>query len=151
MMQSLLYAEIEQAVSAGARTFYTGAARGVDLWAADIVLYFRRSCPDIRLVCALPYPEHGAGLRGEDRYHLQTVLHAADSRVTVSPSFARDCYRRRNAWLVAHSQRLIAMVSDMNSGTGQTIRMAEKRGLDIRLITVGRAVNQRSVQKYYQG
>ncbi|MBQ3939895.1 MAG: DUF1273 family protein [Oscillospiraceae bacterium] len=142
MVQSLLYAEIAEAISQGARTFYTGAARGVDLWAADIVLSFRQKHPELRLVCAVPFPEHGAGLTGAERYHLQTVLHAADERVTVSPAYARDCFRRRNRYLVEHCQRLIAVVADMQSGTGQTIRLAEKQGIDIRLITVGRAAEQ---------
>lgn len=149
MMQSLLYAEIEAAVSQGAVTFYTGAARGVDLWAADIVLMFRRKHPELRLICVLPYPEHGAGLCGADRYHLQTVLHAADERVTVCPAYSRDCFRRRNSYLVSHSQRLIAMVADMASGTGQTIRMAVRQGLDVRLLTIGDAAQRQKAHPYF--
>ena len=87
MMQSLLYAEIEGAYRRGARRFITGMAQGIDLWAAQCVLHLRQLDPDVRLICASPFPAHGSGLRGEARYHHMTVLHAADEVVQISPEY----------------------------------------------------------------
>lgn len=35
--------------------FITGMARGVDIWAAEIVLKLRKEHGDIKLICASPY------------------------------------------------------------------------------------------------
>lgn len=142
MMQSLLYSEIAAAIRDGADTFYTGTARGVDLWAADMVLHFRKQNPAVRLVCVLPYAGQGAHLSGAARYHFMTVLHAADETVCICNSYQKDCFTRRNRYMVDHSRRLIALVADMRSGTGQTIRMAEKAGLELRVLSLALAKQQ---------
>ncbi len=131
MLESLLYEEIRTAIADGADTFYSGMAQGVDIWAAEIVLTFRRQ-HNLRLIAVRPFEEHGKELRGAELYRYESILHAADEIVAVCPQYHRGCYRQRNAYMVARSQRLIAVVTDMHSGTGQTIRMAEKQGLDIR-------------------
>ena len=47
---------ILKAVSDGYTTFITGMARGVDIWAGQIVLRLRQDNPELRLIAALPYP-----------------------------------------------------------------------------------------------
>ena len=132
---SLLYSEIGDAIADGADTFYTGMAQGVDLWAAEMVLSFRQKYPSLRLIGASPYPQFGAGLTGEALYRYQTVLHAADEVIQVSPHYYKGVFRQRNQYMVSHSRRLIAIVMDMQSGTGQTLRMAKRAGLELRVIT----------------
>ncbi len=144
MMQSLLYREIETAVQDGAGTFYIGMARGVDLWAADMILYFRRQYPYLRLICVLPFADCMRSLSGAGRYHAHAVMQAADDVVTLSQHFYKGCYRDRNQYMVSHSQRLIAMVADIHSGTGQTIHMAERAKLDIRLLSLENATRQQT-------
>mgnify|MGYP002508193063 CR=1 FL=1 len=43
------------AIADGFQTFISGMARGVDLWAAEIVLELRDEGAAIRLICASPY------------------------------------------------------------------------------------------------
>ena len=135
MLESLLYGEILIAVQDGARTFYAGMAQGVDIWAAEMVLSLRRQ-HDLRLIAVRPFPTHGGGLRGTALYRYENILRAADEIITVCPQYHPGCYKLRNAYMLEHSQRLIAVVTDMHSGTGQTIRMAEKKGMDIRRLTL---------------
>lgn len=47
--------EIRKAVSEGLNVFITGMARGVDIWAAQIVLKLRDEGLDVKLICACPY------------------------------------------------------------------------------------------------
>ena len=47
--------EIRKAVSDGLNVFITGMARGVDIWAAQIVLKLRDEGCNVRLICACPY------------------------------------------------------------------------------------------------
>ena len=142
MLQSLLYSEIRTAILDGADTFYTGTARGVDLWAAEIVLHFRKQNPALKLICVLPFAKQGAQLTGTARYRFKTVLNAADEIVCICDQYQKNCYARRNRYMIEHSRRLIALVADMHSGTGQTIRMAEKAGLELRVLSLALARQQ---------
>ena len=142
MIQSLLYTEIENAVKDGADTFYCGMARGVDLWAADIILHLRKQYPQVKLICVLPFRERVLHLKGDARYHAMTVLHAANEVVALAEHYYRGCYRDRNAYMVEHSQRVIAVAGDLHSGTGQTVRMAERAGLSVHLISIDEAMQQ---------
>ncbi|MCQ2417360.1 MAG: SLOG family protein [Oscillospiraceae bacterium] len=142
MMLSLLYREIEDAIADGASAFYVGMSLGIDLWAADIILYFRRQHPNIRLICAMPYPEFNHHLQGSTRYHFQSVLHAADAVIQVCPHYHPGAFRMRNQYMVDHCRRIIAVAEDSHSGTGQTIRMAKQAGMEMRIISLQRAQQQ---------
>ena len=47
--------EIRQAMADGLDVFITGMARGVDIWAGEIVLDIRDAGAPIRLMCASPF------------------------------------------------------------------------------------------------
>ena len=47
--------EIRSAIADGFQTFISGMARGVDIWAAEIVLALRDEGAAVRLICASPY------------------------------------------------------------------------------------------------
>lgn len=47
--------EIKAAIERGYTTFISGMARGVDIWAAEIVLNLRKKNKDLHLICASPY------------------------------------------------------------------------------------------------
>ena len=149
MLQSLLYSEIRTAILDGADTFYTGTARGVDLWAAEIVLHFRKEYPALKLICVLPYAQQGAHLSGEARYRFMTVLNAANEIVSICEHYQKDCFSRRNRYMVSRCKRLIALVADMHSGTGQTIRLAEKAGLELRVLSLELARQQEKPAHQY--
>ena len=139
---SWLEEQIGKAVDDGYTDFVSGMQRGVDIWAAEIVLHFKKQHPKLKLICVLPYVGQGAGLSGTERYRFMTVLHAADETVCLCEHFQKNCYAMRNRYMIRHSRRLIALVADMRSGTGQTIRMAENEGLELRLLSVELAKQQ---------
>lgn len=135
MMQSLLFREIETAIEDGADAFYVGMARGTDLWAADMILHLRRKHPQITLHAVVPFADRVQKLTGAELFHVSAVLDAADSVVTLSEHYYKGCYRDRNQYMVARSQRLIALAADARSGTGQTIHMAKRAGLELRILS----------------
>lgn len=149
MLQSLLFQEIESAMQDGAKTFYTGMARGVDLWAADMILHLRRQYPAVNLICVSPFADRTNSISGAERFHINSVMQAADEVITLSEHYYRGCYRDRNAYMVQHSRRLIALVADIRSGTGQTVYMAERAGLEMRVLSVQAANAQQSPSHEY--
>ena len=123
--------EIRTAIADGFQTFISGMARGVDLWAAEIVLTLRDEGAAIRLICASPY--HGFENRWsqewQERY--RQVMERADLVRFICPAYSRDCFQRRNEWMVDHSSRVIAVYSGGPGGTRNTVEYAAKVGIKV--------------------
>lgn len=140
--KSMLYFQIEQAVREGYTRFISGLARGVDLWAAMYVLELKRQYPQLKLICVKPMESHGAQFNGEDRYMLDSVLARADECICTDDGTGEGCYKKRNRYMIAHSDKLIAVVNHYRSGTGQTIAYAKKQGLKLCIIDLRKVAAQ---------
>ena len=135
VIESMLYLEIQTAIEDGATVFYTGMADGIDICAAEFVLEQKARYPFLQLIAVLPFPkDHVADADLNERY--QRILDVADEVVTLCHAYRRNCYVLRNQYMVERSARVIAVCRDMHSGTGQTIRMAKRKGLDVRVIDI---------------
>ena len=135
-LKSLLYKEIYDSITAGYTDFITGLARGVDNWAAEMVIDFKNKNNDIRLICVEPYTGYGENWRGYDKWELSHIIEKADEVITICQGFEKSCMKQRNEYMVNHSSKLIAVVSNYRSGTGQTIRYAQKKGIDVMCIEI---------------
>lgn len=126
--------EIRQAITDGLNVFITGMARGVDIWAAEIVLKLRDSGQPLKLMCACPYDgfEKSWGQDWKDRYN--SILKKADHTVYVCQHYSRGCFQIRNEWMVNHSSRVIAVFNGDKSGTKNTIDYANRVGVELKLI-----------------
>jgi len=125
---------IRQAYMDGYVCYITGCAWGVDLIAAECVLAFKKQHPEVKLICAVPYPDFGRNWSYGWKKRYREVLELADEVHHVSMSFSRDCYQCRNEWMVDHSSRLIAVYNGAKGGTKNTIDYAMRRGITIVLI-----------------
>ena len=123
--------EIRQAIADGFSVFISGMARGVDIWAAEIVLRLRDTGEAIRLICGCPYQgfERGWKQSWQDRYN--TILSAADLVRHICPGYSQSCFQRRNEWMVDHSARVIAVWIGQPSGTKNTIDYARRMGIPV--------------------
>lgn len=126
-----LESEIRQAIKDGYVTFITGMARGVDLWAGEIVLRIREEGHPIHLICACPFPgfEESWSMAWKKRYH--AVISAADLVLFISPKYNRGCFQIRNEWLVNHSARVIAVFNGQPGGTRNTIDYAMRQEVPV--------------------
>ena len=70
----MLKKEIEKSYKEGINVFITGMSRGVDTWAAEIVLKLRRKHRDIKLICAIPYPEFDQKWITKDKRKYKKIL-----------------------------------------------------------------------------
>ena len=127
--------EIRQAIADGFRVFITGMARGVDIWAAEIVLRLREEGQPIRLICACPYPgfEHRWPAEWLRRYN--DILRAANLVRFISAAYSPSCFQVRNEWMVDHSARVIAVFNGEPGGTKNTIDYANSRNVPVKMIT----------------
>lgn len=125
---------IRAAINDGFVTFISGMARGVDIWAAEIVLRLKDAGASVHLVCASPYEgfERSWSIDWQSRY--QRVLRKADLVRYICPAYCRECFQRRNEWMVDHSARVIAAYNGDSGGTRNTIRYA--KGYNIPIVNV---------------
>ena len=123
---------IDAAISDGYCTFITGMARGVDIWAAEIVLARKADNPEIRLICALPHPDFEKRWSTTWQARYNAILQQADLVKTICPEFSMASYQIRNKWMVDHSARVIAIYNGASGGTAKTIAYAEKNGVEVR-------------------
>lgn len=130
----LLRKEIKQAIADGYKTFISGMARGVDIWAAEIVLETKRYYPDIKLICAQPYEYFSKDQSWEWNVRYKKITCQASETVTVSCKQNKDCFIIRNKWMIDHSNRLIALYDGSKGETQNTIQYALSKGRDIKLI-----------------
>lgn len=78
VVTAALEKEIRQAIADGFNVFITGMARGVDIWAAEIVLRLQDAGEAVRLICACPYQGFERGWKQSWQERYQVILSAAD-------------------------------------------------------------------------
>ena len=130
----LLRSAIVDAYGSGYRTFISGMARGVDIWAAEIVLEERAIHPDIHLICALPNPGFEARWKRGWQEQYKTILSKADLVKTICPVFSMAAYQKRNEWMVDHCALVLAVYNGQPGGTANTIDYARRNGVKVKII-----------------
>lgn len=128
---SALEREIHAAIEDGFQTFISGMARGVDIWAAEIVIRLRIEGFPIYLIAASPYLGFENMWSSEWKSRYAAVMATADIARFISPCYDRGCFQRRNEWMVDHSSRVIAVFNGEKGGTKNTIDYADQQGIPV--------------------
>ncbi|MCC8196398.1 MAG: DUF1273 domain-containing protein [Ruminococcus sp.] len=136
MLKSMLIERIYRAVDEGYRTFITGMARGVDIWGRRVIYTMKHQRPelDLKLIGISPYKNETEKLRGTDIYDYGIVRQGCDEMYYLSEDYFQACYHLRNRLMVDHSNRVIGVIYDYKSGTGNTIKEAKRQGLELDII-----------------
>ena len=132
-----LYVLLERLVTEHRITdFYTGGAVGFDTLAALTVLKLRETYPHIKLHLVLPCPfeEQSAGWTETQKDEYRYIASLADTKEFISEHYNNDAMKLRNTRLVELADEYCICywnVHNFRSGTGQTVRMAERKGIKI--------------------
>ena len=124
---------IDDAIADGFTTFITGMARGVDIWAGEIVLRKRAVDTSLHLICACPHPDFEKRWSTEWQQRFHAVLGGADIVRTIRPTFSMDAYQIRNQWMVDRASRVIAVYNGTAGGTRNTIEYAQAKGVAVQI------------------
>ena len=111
-----------------------GMARGVDIWAAEIVLNLRKKNKDLHLICASPYEKFEARWSQDWQKRYRKIIKKADYVKYVSPEYSLACFQIRNEYMVNHSNLLIAVYNGEVGGTRNTLNYAKKKYIEIIVI-----------------
>lgn len=123
--------EIRKAIDSGIYVFITGMARGVDIWAAEIVLRLRNEGQNVKLICAGPYEGFERGWSHDWQQRYNAVLRSADLVRFICRGYSRACFQIRNEWMVDHSALVIAVFNGQPSGTKNTIDYAVQKSVAV--------------------
>ena len=128
---SWLEQEIRNAVDAGYTDFISGMQRGVDIWAAEIVLKLKAEGKPVKLIaaCAWNGMEDRWEQNWQERY--KAILKEADKIVYVSKYPGRAAFFERNHGMVDHSSRLIGVYTGAPGGTKETVWYAKNNSLEV--------------------
>ena len=135
LLKKALETQIMALTDHGVTDWLSGMALGVDVWAAEIVLKLRKKNPAVRLHCILPCEEQDINWAHSARERYHSILGQADKTVYVGRQYTSTCMLRRNRYLVEHSSLLLAVYNGtVRSGTGATVRYAQRLGREIIII-----------------
>lgn len=126
-----LLSAIEQAYADGFNVFITGMARGVDLWAAAIVLELRQRHNDVKLICAAPFEGFEERWSEDNRREYARIIEQSDLVRYICPHYSKPCFQIRNEWMVDHAARLISVWNGQPSGTGNTVAYAQRQNVEV--------------------
>ena len=125
-----LRAAILDAIDDGFDTFFNGAAMGLDLEAAKIIIELKSEY-GLKLILALPYPGQANSYPPEWLELYREVLAAADEKFCASKNFVRSCFQVRNQYMVDQSERVITFYDGQTGGTKNTLDYAKRKNVQI--------------------
>lgn len=112
--------------------FYSGAAQGFDLLAAELVLLGRSSHRlPIQLYCAVPFRGQADGWAPAWKKRYDAVLAQADHVEFLSDAYFQGCYQRRNRFMVDNSQTVLTYFDGKPGGTANTLSYARRTGTPV--------------------
>ena len=123
--------EIRVAISNGYETFISGMQRGVDLWAAEIVLRLHDAGENVHLIAATPFKGMETRWDEEWQRRYREVIKKADEIVFVSAKPCRAAFFQRNHYMVDHASYLLAVYSGGGGGTLETMNYAKKKEIEV--------------------
>jgi uncharacterized phage-like protein YoqJ len=126
---------LEAAIRVGYVHFYAGGARGWDTLCAKEVLQLKEHSPEIKLHLVLPCPMEEQTLKWSvaDRRSYEEILILADTVEILCEGYTKTCMQERNQRLVDMADFCVCYYDEgrWRSGTGQTVRMATRKGIPI--------------------
>ncbi len=131
-LKKALIKQLVKLIDEGATDFYAGGAVGCDMLCESAVIELREQYPHIKLHLVLPCPaeEQTAKWSENDKREYMELLSAADTVEICSEHYYDGCMKVRNQRFVELSDVCVCYYNESNkrSGTGQTVRMAERQG-----------------------
>jgi uncharacterized phage-like protein YoqJ len=136
-VKSMLYVKITHYIDEGFSKFYVGMSDGIDLWAGEILLELKLTqYPDMQIIAVKPFQSHGNKFSMEDKLLYNQIIAVADEIVCLHQNSSKWAYLERNRYMVDHSTKLLAFISDYKSGTGHTIRYAQSLNKPIEIVDI---------------
>ena len=135
LLKEVLAAQISALAGQGVTDFLSGMAQGVDLWCAQIVLDLKKKNSALKLHAILPCEWQESKWTASAQALYRSILEQADEVVYVNREYSANCMLERNRYMVDRASILLAVYNGTyRSGTGMTVRYAQKLGREVIII-----------------
>lgn len=124
-------------INNGVSVFYSGMARGTDIWSAEIVIELKKEFKNISLICVLPFKNQiNDKWNEEEKIIYNNIIKNCSKVKIIYDYYKKDAFEKRNKYLVDNADVIIAVYNPkyIRSGTGQTVRMAQRVGIEVIII-----------------
>lgn len=124
---------IDIAIEQGYKKFISGFAEGIDLIAANIIIKNKMRNKDLFLEAAIP---HRKRIQSKDK-NFRELLEKCDGINVLQDEYSRDCFFKRDRYMIDNSDLLIAVWDGRKyGGTYYTINYAQKCNKDVKIIPI---------------
>lgn len=132
LLVSYLREEILDQINGGATVFIAGGALGFDTLAAEQVIDMREDYDFIRLLLYLPCTDQDEDWNDDEKLRFEKIKAAADEIRYITPGeYKVGCMKKRNRAMVENADCGISYSVRKVSGTSQTIKMAQEKGIQV--------------------
>lgn len=116
----------------GYNNYYCGMAMGFDLLSAEVVLSLKDEYKELKLIAVVPYRNQDERFSFADKKRYKSILGRVDETIFLYENYHQGCLLRRNDYMLAHSNQVIAYFDGENKGgTFYTCRNAQAKDLPV--------------------
>jgi uncharacterized phage-like protein YoqJ len=126
-LKSRILKTLESLIDDDCKFFYSGMAMGFDILCAECVLELKKKYNDIKLICAIPFKEHGNSLSQNWRKRFFEILNHCDEFSYISDEYNKQVYQIRNKFMVDNSDFVVCWYDGKLGGTRNTLKYAAKK------------------------
>ncbi|MCH5207289.1 MAG: DUF1273 family protein [Oscillospiraceae bacterium] len=126
-MKQRLKAQIEKLIDEGADGFFSGMARGVDIWSAEIIIELKSKYPGLKLTAVIPCRTQTSNWDEDSVIRYNNILKQCDKAIYISDEYNKTCMLKRDRALVDMCDVLVAVFDGTKGGTKYTVDYAEKK------------------------
>lgn len=135
LLKEVLAAQISALAERGMTDWLCGMAQGTDLWCAQIILNLKKKNSALKLHAILPREGQERKWTTSAQALYRSILEQSDDAFFVGRAYRPDCMLERNRYMVDRASILLAVYNGtFRSGTGMTVRYAQKLGREIIVI-----------------
>ena len=127
ILKSRIIKTLESLIDDDCKFFYSGMAMGFDILCAECVLELKKKYNDIKLICAIPFKEHGNSLSQNWRKRFFEILNNCDEFSYISDEYNKQVYQIRNKFMVDNSDFVVCWYDGKLGGTRNTLKYAAKK------------------------
>ena len=131
-----LFDLIEETMQSGYKRFIVGMAQGNDTYIAEILILLKSSHPYIIIEAAIPCMNQVEKWTKSARERYDDILALFDKQTVISKEYAPKCMQERNQYMVDQASLLIAVWNGKPSGTGNTVKYARNKGVDVMVLDI---------------
>ncbi len=125
-LKERLKVQIEKLINDGADFFYSGMARGTDIWCAQIVLELKNKYPYIKLSAVIPCRTQTDKWDEKSIAVYNNILGECFKTIYISENYTKSCMLKRDRALADLCDVLVAVYDGTKGGTKYTIDYAKK-------------------------